>query len=819
MNMQKKEYATNYDIDFQKLKYDDVLTLLKSNLNSGLSQAEVDERLKKYGFNEMPEKKVSPVIKFIKKFWGLTAWMLELTIILSWILQKYLDFYIIMALLFLNSILGFIQEEKASKAVEMLKRKLQINARVLRDGIWKTVTARELVPGDIVRIRAGDFIPADIKIVSGEIYVDQSALTGESIDVQKRINDIAYSGSIIKRGEATGIVILTGVRTYFGKTVQLIQTAKPRLHMEEVISKVVRVLLIIVVIFLGSAVVFSIIKGMRLLEILPLILILLVSAIPVALPAMFTISMAIGSVELVKRGVLVTRLSASEDAATMDILCVDKTGTITMNKLSIANVIPLDGFSDNDVIYYGALASQEANQDPIDLAFINSAKQKGLINNSFVQKLFIPFDPKTRRTEAVIQDGYKEFRVAKGSVNVIAQLCNVDANSLKELEIRMSNFAKKGYRVLAVAKSDDNVNFKLVGLAALYDTLRPDSKELIKELKELGISVKMLTGDSLPIAKEIANEVGLGNNITDISTLKITFKESESKAAEIAETSDGFAEIYPEDKYTIVKSLQARKHVVGMTGDGINDAPALKQAEVGIAVSSATDVAKSAASVVLTTEGLINIVDLVKVGRMIYQRIITWILNKIIKTFQIVVFLISAFFLTNGIYIVSAFDIVLLLFVIDFVTLSLSTDNVRWSKKPDTWNITNLVKIAIILGILVVIESIGLLYIGFNYFNLLSDMQSLHTFTFTILFYSGIFTIFVIRERSNFWKSKPSKPLFIAIVIDSIIVAVISTLGIPGLKPISLIELISVIIYLLVFSLIINDTIKVMLVKKFSIRW
>ncbi|MGB9728732.1 MAG: plasma-membrane proton-efflux P-type ATPase [Thermoprotei archaeon] len=817
--MQKKEYATNYDIDFQKLKYDDVLTLLKSNLNSGLSQAEVDERLKKYGFNEMPEKKVSPVIKFIKKFWGLTAWMLELTIILSWILQKYLDFYIIMALLFLNSILGFIQEEKASKAVEMLKRKLQINARVLRDGIWKTVTARELVPGDIVRIRAGDFIPADIKIVSGEIYVDQSALTGESIDVQKRINDIAYSGSIIKRGEATGIVILTGVRTYFGKTVQLIQTAKPRLHMEEVISKVVRVLLIIVVIFLGSAVVFSIIKGMRLLEILPLILILLVSAIPVALPAMFTISMAIGSVELVKRGVLVTRLSASEDAATMDILCVDKTGTITMNKLSIANVIPLDGFSDNDVIYYGALASQEANQDPIDLAFINSAKQKGLINNSFVQKLFIPFDPKTRRTEAVIQDGYKEFRVAKGSVNVIAQLCNVDANSLKELEIRMSNFAKKGYRVLAVAKSDDNVNFKLVGLAALYDTLRPDSKELIKELKELGISVKMLTGDSLPIAKEIANEVGLGNNITDISTLKITFKESESKAAEIAETSDGFAEIYPEDKYTIVKSLQARKHVVGMTGDGINDAPALKQAEVGIAVSSATDVAKSAASVVLTTEGLINIVDLVKVGRMIYQRIITWILNKIIKTFQIVVFLISAFFLTNGIYIVSAFDIVLLLFVIDFVTLSLSTDNVRWSKKPDTWNITNLVKIAIILGILVVIESIGLLYIGFNYFNLLSDMQSLHTFTFTILFYSGIFTIFVIRERSNFWKSKPSKPLFIAIVIDSIIVAVISTLGIPGLKPISLIELISVIIYLLVFSLIINDTIKVMLVKKFSIRW
>lgn len=817
--MRKQKENSNQDVDFQKLSFSEVVKLLNSDVNSGLTQSDVKERLSKYGYNEIPEKKINPIIKFAKKFWGLTAWMLELTIILSWIMQKYLDLYIITALLFLNSVLGFVQEEKASKAVEMLKSKLQINARVLRDNVWRIIPARELVPGDIVRIRAGDFVPADIKVISGELNVDQSALTGESIEVQKKSNDIVFSGSIVKSGEANGIVILTGTKTFFGKTVQLVQTARPKLHMEEVISKVVKVLLFIVGIFLGLAVIFSLIKGINLLEILPLILILLVSAIPVALPAMFTISMAIGSVELVKKGVLVTRLSASEDAATMDILCVDKTGTITMNKLSITNVIPLNGFSDNDVILYGALASQEANQDPIDLAFISLAKQRGLVNNSFIQKHFVPFDPKTRKTEAIIQNGDKEFHVAKGAVSVIAQLCNISENLLRELEDKVNNLAKKGYRILAVAKSDDSISFKLVGLVALYDTLRPDSKDLIKELKDLGISVKILTGDSLPVAKEIASEVGLGDNITTMSALKVAFKENETKAAEIAEASDGFAEIYPEDKYTIVKSLQARKHVVGMTGDGINDAPALKQAEVGIAVSSATDVAKSAASVVLTTEGLINIVDLVKIGRIIYQRIITWILNKIIKTFQIVVFIILAFFLTNGIYIVSAFDIVLLLFVIDFVTLSLSTDNVRWSRKPDTWNITNLVKIAVILGILVVIESIGLLYIGFNYFNLLSDVQTLHTFTFNILFYSGVFTIFVVRERSNFWRSKPSKPLFIAIVLDSIIVMIISILGIPGLKPISLNELITIIIYSLIFLLIVNDTIKVILIKIFGVKW
>ena len=804
--------------DFQKLKVDEVVKLLKSDLNVGLKGTEVESRLKQYGYNEVPEKKINPAVRFVKKFWGLTAWMLEIIIILSWILQRYADLYIVTVLLFLNSILGFAEEQKASSAVEALKKRLQVNARVLREGTWKIVPARELAPGDVVRVRSGDFVPADIKIITGELGVDQSALTGESMQVEKKSDDVLYSGSVVKRGEANGIVILTGAKTYFGRTTRLVQIARPKLHMEEVISNVVKWLLVIVVTLLSVAFLFSMLKGMNLLEILPLILVLLLSAIPVALPAMFTISMAIGSMELVKKGVLVTRLSASEDAAIMNILCVDKTGTITMNKLSLANVIPLNGFNEQEVIFYGYLASQEANQDPIDLAFIAAAKQKNLIDPSFVQKNFVPFDPKIRRTEASVQKNKQEFHVMKGAVNVIAQACGLDESATRELESRIDEFAMKGYRTLAVAKTADKNQPKLVGLVTLYDMPRPDSKQLIGELKELGISVKMLTGDALPIAKEIAKDVGLGKNVVKVSDLKKLTEEDPREAAEVAEKSEGFAEIYPEDKYIIVKSLQATKHVVGMTGDGVNDAPALRQAEVGIAVSNATDVAKGAASVVLTNEGLTGIVDLVKNGRVIYERITAWILSKIIRTLQIATFVVLSFLFT-GSYVVSAFAIILYFFMTDFVKISLSTDNQRWSKKPNTWNITSLVKASVILSLLVIVESIGLLYIALNYFHLTADEQVLYTFTFEILFYSAMFLILNVRERGHFWDSRPSKTLLIAITLSIIAATVVATIGIPGLESVPFTLTLFVISYSAAFSLIFNDLVKFILVKKTEVRW
>jgi H+-transporting ATPase len=802
---------------FDQMKAEEVLRSLGSDLSNGLKSVEAETRLKRYGYNEIPEKKANPLARFAKKFWGLTAWMLEAIIVISWALHRYPDLYIVTGLLVFNSILGFAEEQRASNAVDALKEKLHVNARVLRDGSWKVVTAREIVPGDIVRNRSGDFVPADIKIATGQLEVDQSALTGESVEIEKKPDETLYSGSIVKRGESNGIVVATGTNTYFGRTAQLVQLAKPKLHMEEVVSNVVRWLLAIVVGLMALALVFSVLETKSLLDLLPIILVLLLSAIPVALPAMFTVSMAIGSMELARKGVLVTRLSASEDAATMSVLCADKTGTITMNKLSIAKVIPLNGFTEQQVLFYGALASQEANQDPIDLAFITAVKQQNLSDPSFTQKDFTPFDPKTRRTEALVQKDNHEFKVMKGAVNVIAEACKLE-DSTQQIESRMNEFAAKGYRTLAVAKANSRKQPELVGLVAIHDAPRPDSKQLIHELEGLGISVKMLTGDALPIAKDVAADVGLGDNVIKAADLKEFIKENAIEAAEAADKSDGFAEIYPEDKYAIVRSLQATKQVVGMTGDGVNDAPALRQAEVGIAVSNATDVAKGAASVVLTNEGLTSIVDLVKNGRIIYERITAWILSKIVRTLQIAVFVVLSYLLTGN-YAVSAFAIILYFFMTDFVKIALSTDHLNWSKKPDTWNVAGLVRISTILSALVIAESFALLYVALKVFHLTVADQSLHTFTFEILFYSAMFLIFNVRERGHFWNSSPSRTLLMAIILSVIAATVVTTTGLPGLTPIPLSETLLVILFSAAFSLILNDLVKFLLVKKTKIRW
>lgn len=807
--MPEEKEVKETKVDYQKMGIDELVNNLKADVKNGLSASEVEKRVKEYGYNEVPEKKANPYLSFGKKFWGLTAWMLEAVIVLSVILNKMIDMYVIVALLLLNAVLGFFQEQRASKAVDALKQQLRVNARTLRDGKWQLIPARELVPGDIVRIRAGDFVPADLKLLDGQIEVDQSALTGESLTVSKAKSDMLFSGSIVKSGESNSLVVLTGNKTYFGKTTELVQVARPRLHTEDVISTVVKWLLIIVGVALAIAFVVAVFLGMDLFDVISLALVLLASSIPVALPAMFTISMAIGSMELVKRGVLVTRLSASEDAATMDTLCSDKTGTITMNKLSVAGVIPMNGTDENTALMYGALASQEANHDAIDLAFLGAASDRKISFDNFTQKSFTPFDPKTRRTEALIEKDGKTFKVVKGAVNIIADLVGADVNALNK---QTNEYASKGYRTLAVAMGEDDKSLKIVGLVALYDMPRPDAKQLIGELKSLGISVKMLTGDALPIAKETARQVGLSDAITASTEFEKTVETEPDKASEIAEKSDGFAEIYPQDKYSIVKSLQRKGHIVGMTGDGVNDAPSLKQAEVGIAVNSATDVAKGAASVVLTGEGLGNIVDLVKVGRMIYQRILTWIFNKVVKTFQIVVFVVVAFLLT-GRFIVSAFDVVLLLFVIDFVTLSISTDNARWSKSPDTWNITGLVKSSIVLGILVVLESLAILYIGLGPLGISKDYELLKTFSFSILFYFGMMTVFVVRERGHFWNSFPSKSLFYITLIDMIVVALLVTFGFPGLKPIPITDTLIVIGMAAFFSFVVNDFAKYLLLR------
>jgi H+-transporting ATPase len=791
----------------------DTLTALKVNADTGLTHAEVGVRRKEHGYNEVAEKKDHPVRKFLGKFWGISAWMLELILVLSAVLRKYSDLVVVSALLVINAVLSFVQERRAAGVVETLRRRLQVNARVQRDSSWQVIPARELVPGDIVRVRPGDIIPADVKLLTGALTVDQSALTGESKDADKAVGDVLSSGSVVRRGEGNGVVFLTGAKTYFGRTTELVQQAQPKLHIEAVVSKVVRWLFVIVGALLAVVIILSLIRGVSLLDMIPLMLVLLMSAVPVALPVMFTVSMAVGSKELAQRGVLVTRLSAAEDAATMDVLCVDKTGTITMNQLAVTDVIPLEQATETDVLFAGALASQEANQDPIDLAFLAAAKDRHTFDNlpKVTPVSFAPFDAKTRRTEAVVEQNGQRFRMMKGAVRTIAEACGQNPDAIAALEARVGASAAKGYRSLAVARGPETAAPALVGLVSLYDPPRPDAKQLIAALQDHGVAVKMLTGDALAVASEIARGVGL-LNIKRMADLKAASAQDDSKTKDLFGGADGFAEVFPEDKYVVVKQLQAAGHVTGMTGDGVNDAPALRQAEVGIAVSTATDVAKGAASVVLTEPGLTNIIALVEQGRTIYQRILTWIVNKISRTILKAAFVAIAYVVT-GKFVVSAFAMLLLTFMTDFAKIALATDHVRASKKPETWNIGGFITVSVILGLAMVAETLLFLKIGWLRFGLATNDNALDTFSFLMLLYFAVFSVVSARERRWFWATMPSKTLMAALVVDALAGTVLTRVGLSGLEPLPWSQCSAIFGYAAVSCLLVNDTVKVALLK------
>ena len=435
--------------DISSASIPDTLARLQVDAETGLTVVEVDTRRKQYGANEVAVRKTHPVLAFLSKFWGLSAWMLELIMVLSAVLGKYSDLAVVSALLVVNAILGFVQERRAAGVVETLRQRLRVSARVRRDSTWQIIPARELVPGDIVRVRPGDIVPADIKLLTGSLSVDQSALTGESQDVERASAEVLSSGSIVRRGEGNGVVMLTGAKTYFGRTTELVQEARPKLHIEAVVAKVVRWLFVIVGALLAVVFMLSLIRGVPLVEMVPLMLVLLMSAVPVALPVMFTVSMAVGSKELAKRGVLVTRLSAAEDAATMNVLCVDKTGTITMNQLTVTGVIPLEQATESDVLFAGALASQAANQDPIDLALLAAAQDRHIFNDkvpAVTLVSFVPFDAKSRRTEAVVEQDGQRLRVMKGAVRTIALACGLEPAAIKALEELVGEAARNGYR-------------------------------------------------------------------------------------------------------------------------------------------------------------------------------------------------------------------------------------------------------------------------------------------------------------------------------------------------------------------------------------
>ena len=764
----KKEEAKNMSID----------ELLKklSTAKNGLSGEEAKKRLEQYGLNQIEDKQINPLLKLLGYFWGPIPWMIEIAAVLSALIHHWEDFWIIAVLLLLNAGVGFWQEFKADNAIQALKQRLSPEAKVRRDGTWVRVSSRELVPGDVVRVRAGDIIPADIKFIEGDFaQVDESALTGESLPVEKSENDIGFNGSAVKQGEMTAVVYATGMETYFGKTAKLVEGAKTVSHFQKAVVKIADYLIVLALILVSVIFVIALFRHESILSILQFSLVLTVASIPVALPAVLSVTMAIGAMALAKKEAIVSRLVAIEEMAGMDILCSDKTGTITQNKISVAELVPYHDFTAQDILRIGSLASKEENNDPIDNAIISKAKQDQAIARdlqSYTVNKFKPFDPKSKRTEGIVTMKNKEFIVSKGAPQVILALIDKKEEFEQEVNAKVAEFAEKGYRALGVAQKVDGKQWQYVGLLALEDPPREDSAATIKTAQEMGITVKMVTGDHQAIARQIAHEVQMGENIVKAAGLA---DKPDRTAIKEVEAADGFAQVFPEHKYHIVELLQKNDHIVGMTGDGVNDAPALKKADVGIAVEGATDAAKSAASIVLTKAGLSVIIDAIKQSREIFQRMTSYSIYRITETIRVLLF-VSLSIIVFKFYPVTALMIVLLALLNDAPIMTIAYDNVKYSSTPDKWNMRLVLGIASLLGVLGVLESFAVLYIGREFFHL--DRALLQSFIYLKLSVSGHYTVFMTRARGHFWEVAPAKPLLIAVITTQLIATLITVYGI-----------------------------------------
>lgn len=749
-----------------------------SSSEKGLSSSEANERLQRYGYNEIEERRISPVRKFLGYFWSPIPWMIEAAAIISAIISHWEDFWIIIGLLLLNAIVGFWQEHKADNAINLLKRRLAAKAQVLRDGKWTGLEARQLVPGDVVRIRLGDIVPADVKLFDGDyLLIDQSALTGESLPVEKHVSEDAYSGSIVQKGEMTALVVETGANTYFGRTAKLVEEAKTKSHFQKAVIKIGDYLIAFAVALILLIFLVAMFRQESLLQTLQFALVLLIAAIPAALPAVLSVTMAVGATMLAKKQAIVSKLVAIEEMAGADILCSDKTGTITKNKLSVAEVTGFDQYTEAEVILYATLTSREEDNDPIDNAIIAKCKSLKIFERVSTYKLssFKPFDPVAKKAEATILDENSGtiFNVAKGAPQIILSLSANEKEIASKVEEKVDILASMGYRSLAVAKTDINRSWKFVGIISLSDPPREDSRETIMTAQSMGVDVKMITGDHLAIAKEISKEVDLGTNILEVSS--IFDRKYGNKIEEEIEEADGFAQVFPEHKYHIVELLQEKGHIVGMTGDGVNDAPALKKADIGIAVEGATDAAKSAAGIVLTQPGLSVIIDAIKESRRIFQRMNNYAIYRIGETIRILLFLTISIIVFNF-YPITPLMIVLLAILNDMPIITIAYDRVRLSVQPERWNMRTVMGIATSLGIIGVASTFILLYIGEETFELNSEM--LQSFIYLKLSVAGHLFLLVARTRQHFWSPMPALPLLLAVIGTQITATLIVVYGI-----------------------------------------
>ncbi|MEM0048797.1 MAG: plasma-membrane proton-efflux P-type ATPase [Ignisphaera sp.] len=789
---------------------EDALKILQTSLD-GLSSEEVNRRLKIYGLNYVEERRESAVKSFLKRFWNPMAWLLEIAIVLSIVIGHYVEASIIFSLMFINAVIGFHHEKSSKRVLELLKSKLALKAVVLRDGKWGQIDAKYLVPGDIIALGIGDVVPADCKIIEGGATIDQSMLTGESLPVDISAGGIVYAGSIVRGGRAKAVVVNTGRNTYFGRTVELVRIAQPKSHQQEVMFAITRYSMYIGLAAIAIAIVFAVVTGLKNtpIAIATFAVTILMGAVPVALPAVLTIMQAVGASRLASRDVLVTRLSAIEDAASVDVVCLDKTGTITENRLSIADVKPLNGFTKEDVIEYAFYSSSQEGKDQIDNVIVEFARKLNLPRKRYSIIEFKPFDPSTKRTEATVDIDGKRFLVTKGAPQIIAELIGNSPEVVEAMKT-VEEYANRGYRSLAVAiKEYESGKYRLAGIIALFDPPRQNSRELIEKMKSVGIRPKMVTGDNAAVAREVAKMVGIGEKVVTVNELK---KADENSRKMLVEEADIFAEVYPEDKYIIVKSLQSNGHFVGVMGDGVNDAPALKQAELGIAVANATDVAKASAGVVLLKPGLEGVVDILLTGREVYQRALTWIINKVAKTIQFTLLLVIGFIILKY-DVLSLLGMALLVFANDFATMSLATDNAKPTTSPSKWRFKELALSSTILGLLLLVEGLIAVYIGSAVYRF--TMQQMQTFILLVMVFTSQFRVLIVRERKWFWSSKPGRELIASII--GVIVA-FTILGCAGIivTSIGLDKTVVALIYSAAFTIGI-DPAKVLVFKRFGI--